>query len=891
MTATATTARQWVYTFAEGDPTRRDLLGGKGAGLADMAQAGLPVPPGFTITTEACTEYGKQGHVVPDEVWQQALAALSAVEQARGRRFGDPARPLLLSVRSGAKFSMPGMMDTILDLGLTDVSVRGLAATGGDRFAYDSYRRLVQMYGKVVLGVDASRFEHAIEAAKARRGVHLDVELDADALRELTTEFKAIVREVTGSDFPQDPIGQLHGAIGAVFASWNTERANNYRRENHISNDLGTAVNVQAMVYGNMGEDCATGVAFTRDPATGEKRLMGEYLANAQGEDVVAGVRTPLPIEEMADDPLLAATYEEFQRIADQLERHYTDAQDLEFTVEHGKLYMLQTRTAKRTGAAAVRMAVEMANEGLIDRATAVRRVEPSQLDQLLHPTIDPAANPTVLTTGLPASPGAASGQVVFDADEAVTRHDQGQDVLLVREETSPEDFHGMVAARGFVTARGGITSHAAVVARGMGKACVASAAGLVVDYDAQCLTVGDTVVRRDDWITIDGATGRVMLGQVPMTKPGLGGELDVLLDWADAIRILGVRANADTPHDATAAREFGAQGIGLCRTEHMFFEGDRIDAMRAMILADTLAERTAALDRILPLQRDDFAGIFRAMAGLPVTIRTLDPPLHEFLPATAEEEEALAQTLGIDPAVVAAKVEQLREANPMLGFRGCRLGISYPEITAMQARAIFEAACLVTHEGMVVKPEIMIPLVSTLTELHLQREIVDRVASEVFVAAGVSVPYLVGTMIELPRAALLADEIATEAEFFSFGTNDLTQTTFGMSRDDAGRFLPNYVARGILPHDPFQTLDVAGVGKLVALGTDLGRRTRPDLHVGICGEHGGDPASIAFCARTGLDYVSASPYRVPIARLAAAHAQLDALDHAAGQGKHERDR
>jgi pyruvate,orthophosphate dikinase len=884
MTATAT--RRWVYTFAEGDPQRRDLLGGKGAGLADMAQAGLPVPPGFTITTDACTEYGRQGHTVPEEVWQQALDALGSVERARGRRFGDPVRPLLLSVRSGAKFSMPGMMDTILDLGLTDITVRGLAATGGERFAYDSYRRLIQMYGKVVLGVDSSRFERAIEAAKARRDVRLDVDLDADALRELTATFKDIVRQQTGQPFPQDPIAQLYGAIGAVFASWNTERAINYRRENHISNDLGTAVNVQAMVYGNMGDDCATGVAFTRDPATGEKRLMGEYLANAQGEDVVAGVRTPRPIEEMADDPLLAATYEQFKQIADQLERHYTDAQDLEFTVEHGVLYMLQTRTAKRTGRAAVRMAVEMANEGLIDRPTAVRRVEPAQLDQLLHPTIDPDANPTILTTGLPASPGAASGQVVFDADEAVERHDLGQDVVLVREETSPEDFHGMVAARGFVTARGGITSHAAVVARGMGKPCVASAAGLIVDEEERRFTVGDTIVRADDWITIDGTTGKVMLGQVPMTQPNLGGELHTLLAWADEIRALGVRANADTPHDAVVAREFGAQGVGLCRTEHMFFEGDRIDAMRAMILAGTPEARAAALDSILPLQREDFAGIFRAMAGLPVTIRTLDPPLHEFLPPTREEEIALAEKLGIDLAIVAAKVEQLREANPMLGFRGCRLGISYPEITAMQARAIFEAACLVAREGIAVKPEIMIPLVSTLAELRLQRAIVDRVASEVFAAEGSTIPYLVGTMIELPRAALVADEIAAEAEFFSFGTNDLTQTTFGMSRDDAGRFLPGYVLQGILSEDPFQTLDQAGVGKLIAIGTDLGRRARPGLHVGICGEHGGDPASIAFCARTGLDYVSCSPYRVPIARLAAAHAQLDAR-----QGAHERDR
>ncbi|HEU5328334.1 MAG TPA: pyruvate, phosphate dikinase [Thermomicrobiales bacterium] len=887
-----TVAQQWVYGFTAGDSQRRDLLGGKGAGLAEMAQAGLPVPPGFTITTEACTAYYQDGGDMPAGLWEQVLAALQRVEQARGKRFGDVANPLLLSVRSGAKVSMPGMMDTILDLGLTDATVAGLAASSGSvRFAYDSYRRLMQLYGKVVLGIPGELFEAALTRAKARRGVQDDTELDAAALCKLTATFKAIVREQTGHDFPQDPMAQLHGAIGAVFASWNTERAVNYRRENHIANDLGTAVNVQAMVYGNMGDDCATGVAFTRDPATGEKRLVGEYLPNAQGEDVVAGVRTPRPIAEMAGDPLLAPTYAQFLRVAEQLERHYRDAQDLEFTVEHGTLYMLQTRTAKRTGAAAVRMAVEMAEEGLIDRATAVRRVEPEQLDQLLHPTLDPLATPTILTTGLPASPGAASGQVVFNADEAEARQRAGAAVILVREETSPDDFHGMVAARGFVTARGGITSHAAVVARGMGKPCVASAAGLVVDYATQTFTVAETVVRHDDWITIDGGSGRVMLGQAPMIRPALGGELQTLLGWADEFRTLGVRANADTPHDAGVARDFGAAGIGLCRTEHMFFEGDRILPMRAMILAETAEERAAALARLLPLQRADFAGIFRAMDGLPVTIRTLDPPLHEFLPQTDVEQAELARTLGVDPAVVATKVEQLREANPMLGFRGCRLGIVYPEITAMQARAIFEAACAVAREGVAVAPEVMIPLVCTVKEMEAQRAIIEQTAREVFAEQGVTVPYLVGTMIELPRAALLADELAAAAEFFSFGTNDLTQTTFGLSRDDAGRFLPGYVARGILPYDPFQSLDQAGVGRLITLGTELGRRTRPGLKVGICGEHGGDPASVRFCAQAGLDYVSASPYRVPLARLAAAHAHLEALERADGQAGQERDR
>lgn len=887
-----TSGQQWVYNFTQGDPQRRDLLGGKGAGLADMMQADLPVPPGFTIITTACTAYNDAGQHLPDTIWEQVLQALQWVEQQRGQSFGDATEPLLLSVRSGAKFSMPGMMDTILNLGLTDANVAGLIRSSGeDRFVYDSYRRLIQMYAKVVLDVDSGLFEQAINAVKKEAGVKNDVDLTAEQLRALATTFKQIVQEQAGQPFPQDPIVQLRGAIGAVFASWNTERAVHYRRVNGIPDDLGTAVNVQSMVYGNRGNDCATGVAFTRDPATGEHKLVGEYLVNAQGEDVVAGVRTPHPIDEMADDPLLVQTYQEFLAVAQHLEEHYQDAQDLEFTVEHGKLFMLQTRTAKRTGAAAVRIAVEMVQEGLIDKETALDRVEPPQLDQLLHPAIDPTATPAIITRGLPASPGAASGQVVFDADEAVERKAHGQRIILVRDETSPEDFHGMVASEGFVTARGGITSHAAVVARSMGKACVASAENLVVDYERQQFFVGDTVVNHEDWITIDGSDGRVMLGQVPMTEPSLGEHLPVLLGWADEVRTIGVRANGDTPHDAQVARSFGAEGIGLTRTEHMFFEGDRLLAMRAMILAETSEERAAALERILPLQREDFVGIFREMDGLPVTIRTLDPPLHEFLPQDKEEERELAASLQIDPTEVAIKVEQMRETNPMLGFRGCRLGISYPEITAMQARAIFEAALQVAAEGITVLPEIMIPLVGTVEELTLQREIVTTVAAELFQAAGKQVHYLLGTMIELPRAALVADEIATVAEFFSFGTNDLTQTTFGMSRDDAGRFLPKYVEQGVLPYDPFQRLDEDGVGKLVQLGTKLGRQTRPDLKVGICGEHGGEPHSIAFCVRAGLNYVSASPFRVPIARLAAAQAQLQVNEEQAGMHRAEHDR
>jgi pyruvate,orthophosphate dikinase len=871
-----TTATKWVYLFREGDGGWRDLLGGKGAGLAEMTKAKLPVPPGFTITTEACTAYYASDRQFPDGLWEQVLEALREVERELGRTFGDPKNPLLVSVRSGARFSMPGMMDTILNLGLNDETAAGFAAqTGNPRFVYDSYRRFIQMFGKVVLEVDADHYEHAIEELKKRRGVTLDTELTADDLKELVEEFKAITRRESGRDFPTDAYEQLRMAIEAVFRSWNNRRAIDYRNINKIPHDLGTAVNVQAMVFGNMGDDSATGVAFTRNPSTGEPGLFGEYLVNAQGEDVVAGIRTPKPINEMKNDPNLPGVYDQFLAVAQQLERHYKDMQDLEFTVQQGRLFMLQTRTGKRTGPAAVRIAVDMANEGLIDRATAVQRVEPAQLDQLLHPMIDPAAKLDVLATGLPASPGAAVGKVVFDADEAQQLGQAGEKVILVRIETSPEDFHGMVEAQAILTARGGMTSHAAVVARGMGKPCVAGCGALAIDYRQQQFSVGSTVVRKGDWITVDGGTGRVILGQVPLVEPELSGHMGTLMQWADEFRRLRVRTNADTPHDAQVARNFGAEGIGLCRTEHMFFEGNRIDAMREMILADSKAEREAALAKLLPYQRDDFVGIFRAMDGYPVTIRTLDPPLHEFLPHDDETQADLAAKLGVPVEKVRDRVEALHEFNPMLGFRGCRLGMQYPEITEMQARAIFQAAIQVKREGRSVLPEIMIPLVGDVNELERQRAIVDRVAREEMAAAGEQIDYLVGTMIELPRAALLADEIAQQAQFFSYGTNDLTQTTFGMSRDDAGRFLPMYVEQKILPDDPFQVLDQKGVGKLMKMGVELGRQTRANLKVGICGEHGGEPSSVMFCHRIGLDYVSASPYRVPIARLAAAQAAI----------------
>ncbi|MDQ3168405.1 MAG: pyruvate, phosphate dikinase [Chloroflexota bacterium] len=871
---------RWIRLFTEGDASQRALLGGKGANLAEMASLDLPIPPGFTITTDACRAY-LDGGAIPEGLWDELDAGIHGIERQIGRGFGDAANPLLVSVRSGAAASMPGMMETVLNLGLDDATVTGLAAQAGDdRFAWDSFRRLIQMYGRVVLGIRGDRFESALTTHKRRLGVENDAGLDAQTMRAVVEAYREIIRGVTGQDFPADPVTQLRGAVEAVFRSWNTGRAVAYRREFRIPDDLGTAVTVQAMVFGNLGEDSATGVAFTRDPATGERRLVGEFLPNAQGEDVVAGIRTPRPLDGLADDPRLAGAFAELQTVAARLEEHFTDAQDLEFTIERGRLWMLQTRAAKRTGIAAVRIAVAMVDEGLIAPAKAVRRVQPDQLDQLLHPMIDPAAELDVLTVGMPASPGAASGQAVFDPDEAEQLHQSGRPVILVRRETSPEDFHGMVAARGIVTARGGTTSHAAVVARGMGKPCVTGAGDLEVNEAGGFLNVGETVVRRHDWLTIDGATGRVIRGRVRMVQPETGEDYRQLLAWADAERGLRVRANADTPRDAAVARKLGAEGIGLCRTEHMFFQGNRLQAMREMILADDATSRETALAKLLPLQRDDFVAIFRAMDGLPVTIRTLDPPLHEFLPHSSAEEGNLAWEIGIDAGVVRTKVQQLREANPMLGFRGCRLGIAYPEITAMQARAIFAAACQVTREGGTVLPEVMIPLVVAPRELELQRAVVDRTAETVFAEEGTTVSYLVGTMIELPRAALLADKIAPYADFISFGTNDLTQTALGMSRDDASRFLPDYVGKRILPHDPFLSIDVDGVGRLVEMGTKLARSARPDLKVGICGEHGGDPDSIAFFAKAGLDYVSASPYRVPIARLAAAHASQGRQGH-----------
>ncbi len=870
------TMLQWVRLFRDGDATQKTLLGNKGANLAEMTRLGLPIPPGFVVTTEACKAYFGAGLTAPEGMWDDVREGLRAVEQEMGYTFAASEHPLLLSVRSGAAISMPGMMETVLNLGLNDTTVKGLEKESGDpRFAWDSYRRLIQMYGKVVMEVPADKFENTLSDHKKRRGVEYDTGLDVEALKEVVRDYKAIIREDTGRDFPEDPWDQLKGSIEAVFRSWNTQRAINYRKQYRLPVDLGTGVNVQAMVYGNLGDNSATGVAFTRDPATGENKLVGEYLPKAQGEDVVSGIRTPIHIELLEEDEVLRPAYRELLGVGQTLEQHYTDAQDVEFTIERGKLWMLQTRTAKRTGRAAVKIAVDMANEGLIDHVTAVKRVAPEQLDQLLHPMIDPEAKVDVLASGLAASPGAASGKAVFDADEAVELFEKGEDVILIRRETSPDDFHGMVAARGFVTAFGGTTSHAAVVARGMGKPCVAGAGSLDIHEAAGFFSVGDDIIRRHQWVTIDGSTGRVMKGRVRMIQPDTGADTGELLAWADELRTMGVRANADTPEDAETAFSLGAEGVGLCRTEHMFFQGERIQIVREMILADNEEDRDAAIEKLLPLQTEDFVGIFRAMQGKPVTIRTLDPPLHEFLPHTAPEEANLAWQLNMDVNLLRGRVAALREANPMLGFRGCRLGIAYPHITEMQAKAIFTAACRVVREGGKAFPEVMIPLVSSPKELEMQREIVDTAAREIFEQEGMEIEYHVGTMIELPRAALLADKIAEHADFFSFGTNDLTQTTFGMSRDDSGRFLPSYVQQGILSRDPFVSIDQEGVGRLVEMGTTLGRATRPELHVGVCGEVGGDPESISFFAAQGLDYVSCSPYRVPIARLSAAHAAL----------------
>jgi len=882
-------AVKYVYFFgqgeAEGTGEMRNLLGGKGCNLAEMTSIGLPVPAGFTITTEVCTEFYKNDRNYPAGLQDEVNQHLGKVETLMGKKFGDPANPLLVSVRSGSRASMPGMMDTVLNLGLNDETVQGVIAQSGDeRFAYDAYRRFIQMYSNVVLNLDGDILEHLLEQLKEKRGVHNDTELSAADLKELVAQFKVQVREELGHDFPMDPQEQLWGAIGAVFGSWMNPRAITYRRLNNIPADWGTAVNVQSMVFGNMGDDCATGVAFTRDPATGEDYFYGEYLVNAQGEDVVAGIRTPQPINKAkyqegdlpAMEDVLPDCYGQLVKIRDILEKHYTDMQDIEFTIEKHKLYMLQTRSGKRTAKAAVKIAVDMVDEGLISKEEAVLRVAPEQLDQLLHPSLDPSATKEVVAKGLPASPGAASGEVVFSADEAEAEAKLGKKVILVRVETSPEDIHGMHAAQGILTARGGMTSHAAVVARGMGKCCVSGCGDIKIDYRTETFTAAGLVFSKGDIVTLDGSTGEVMKGEVPTVQPELTGEFGQLMGWVDEIRRLKVRTNADTPHDSKVAREFGAEGIGLCRTEHMFFEGDRVMAVREMILAADLAGRERALDKIMPMQKGDFLGIFREMKGLPVTIRLLDPPLHEFLPHTDAELEELAAEMKVSVQVLKNKVDSLHEFNPMLGHRGCRLGITYPEIYDMQVRAIMEAACeLVKNEGYQIVPEIMIPLVGEVKELGILRANAVRVCEEVIAQYGVKVSYLIGTMIELPRAALTADQIAREAEFFSFGTNDLTQTTYGLSRDDSGKFLPFYVDKDIFPNDPFVAIDQAGVGQLVKMGCDKGRQTRPEIKLGICGEHGGEPSSVIFCHQIGLDYVSCSPYRVPIARLAAAHAVL----------------
>lgn len=883
-------SEKYVYTFgdgkAEGKADMKLLLGGKGANLAEMSNLGIPVPAGFTISTEICTEYYKNKGKYSDEVKDQVTKAVAHVEKIMNAKFGDVSNPLLLSVRSGAPASMPGMMDTVLNLGLNDETVEGLIKnSGNERFGWDSYRRFVQMYGDVVLGMkpeskeEEDPFEVIIDEMKEKKDVKLDTELSAEDLKELVTLFKNAIKENTGKDFPTDPWEQLWGAISAVFGSWNNQRAITYRRLNSIPANWGTAVNVQAMVFGNMGDDCATGVAFTRDPATGNREFYGEYLVNAQGEDVVAGIRTPQPINESTkSEPnqktlqqVMPEPYDELEKIYKNLENHYKDMQDIEFTIQCGKLWMLQTRNGKRTAAAAVRIAVEMFDEGLIDKKTAVMRVEPEQLDQLLHPTFDPKAQKNIIAKGLPASPGAATGRIVFHADDAEEWAAKGESVLLVRIETSPEDIGGMNVAKGILTARGGMTSHAAVVARGMGTCCVAGCGEISINYKTKEMTVGGKSYKEGDWISLDGSKGEVIEGKVATVDPELSGNFGKLMAWADEFRKLNVRTNADTPNDSTVARNFGAEGIGLCRTEHMFFEGDRIKAVREMILADDEAGRRKALEKLLPYQRDDFYGIFKAMHDLPVTVRTLDPPLHEFLPHEDENQQEMADEMGITLEEVKAKVDSLHEFNPMLGHRGCRLGITYPEITEMQARAILEAACQLTKEGVKVFPEIMIPLIGTKAELANQKKVVTETAEKVMEEQNVKVNYLVGTMIEIPRAALTANEVAEEAQFFSFGTNDLTQMAFGYSRDDAGKFLKEYLDRGILEEDPFQVLDQNGVGILVEMAVQKGRSTKPDLKIGICGEHGGEPKSVAFCHRIGMNYVSCSPYRVPIARLAAA--------------------
>ncbi len=874
--------QKYVYFFgggkAEGKGDMKDTLGGKGAGLAEMTNAGLPVPPGFTISTEVCRIFYDNKNKLGSDIQKQVDEALARLESVTEQKLGSTERPLLVSVRSGAKFSMPGMMDTILNLGLNDTTVKALAKrTGNDRFAWDSYRRFIQMYGNVVLQIDKREFDEIFDHIKEKANAKLDTETPVSSLQELVRQYKALVREKTKTDFPEDPRQQLQGAINAVFGSWKNPRAIHYRRMNKISEELGTAVNVQTMVFGNMGNTSGTGVGFTRNPSTGEKEFYGEFLINAQGEDVVAGIRTPTPIREL--DRVMPECYKQLREITDRLERHYRDMQDFEFTIQENRLYMLQTRNGKRTGKAAVKIAADMVKEGLITPEDAIMRVEPSQLDQLLHPILDPKAKAKVLAQGLPASPGAVSGRIVFSAEEAVTQAKEGR-VVLVRKETVPDDIHGMEVAVGILTSRGGMTSHAAVVARGMGKCCVVGAESIKIDERSKALTAGNTQLREGDWITLEGSTGKIFEGQVATVEPDpTSGDFAAFMGMADKLRRIGIRANADIPRDAAVARKFGAEGIGLCRTEHMFFAEDRLPHVQKMILSDTEPERRQQLNKLLPFQRADFEGLFQAMDGLPVTIRLLDPPLHEFLPKREElmVEIAVLRAKNGPPGEIAEKekllqrVETLHEFNPMLGHRGCRLGITYPEISEMQCRAIFEAACKVQKEGKTVKPEIMIPLVGIPKELEEQKAIVDRVAKEVFGQTGVKVEYMVGTMIELPRAVVVADKIAETAEFFSFGTNDLTQTAFGFSRDDAGKIIADYMAKGILKTDPFQELDRDGVGALMRTGVEKGRSTRSKLKIGICGEHGGDPPSIEFCDEVGLDYVSCSPYRVPIARLAAA--------------------
>jgi len=881
---------KYVYSFgggsAEGDASMKNLLGGKGANLGEMATLGLPVPPGFTVSTEVCTAYYDLGRKYPDGVDAEVEAALARLEEVSGKTFGDPDNPLLVSVRSGARASMPGMMDTVLNLGLNEDTAKGLAAKAGERFAYDSYRRFIQMYSNVVLGLKHDTFEHILDDYKEREDYSLDTEMTAEDWKEVIVQYKKAVLEKRGEPFPDDPKDQLWGAISAVFGSWMNDRAITYRKLNDIPHEWGTAVTVQSMVFGNMGETSATGVAFTRDPSTGENMFYGEFLINAQGEDVVAGIRTPAPIsdaraaeldsEEQSLEKAMPEVFAQLTDVAVKLEKHYRDMQDLEFTVEEGRLYMLQTRTGKRTAAAALKLAVDMAEEGLITEQEAILRLEPAQLDQLLHPTIAEDATRDVLVQALPASPGAAVGEVVFDSDEAAALAERGVDVILVRIETSPEDIHGMHAAKAIVTARGGMTSHAAVVARGMGRPCVCGAGNMQIEGEEGVFRVAGREVKKGDIITVDGAAGEVLMGAVKMRQPDLSGDFAKLMEWADKVRVLKVRTNAETPADSQVAVDFGAEGIGLCRTEHMFFEAERIPVVRSMILAENEAGRREALDKLLPFQRSDFVEIFTIMGARPATIRLLDPPLHEFLPHTEEDMAAVAQSAGVDVAILKRRAGELHESNPMLGHRGCRLGITYPEIYEMQARAIFEAAVQVAKDtGNKPVPEVMIPLVATHLELSILKKVVDRTAKAVFSETGIELEYLVGTMIELPRAALRAGDIAESAAFFSFGTNDLTQTTLGISRDDAGRFLKIYEDKGIYEKDPFVTLDQSGVGELVELAAERGRKTRPDIKLGICGEHGGDPASVAFCHRAGLDYVSCSPYRVPVARLAAAHAAL----------------